>query len=224
MQDLTLIIPTKKEAESLPAFLKEIENYNCKKLIVLEKEDIETKKTLEKFNNIKILEQKNNGYGNALIEGINNVQTDFCCIINADGSMDPKYLEEMRKLCVNKDLVFASRYQKPGGGSDDDDFVTIIGNAVFTFLGNFLFKLKISDILYTYILGKTSSFQKLDLKNYDFRICVEIPIKAKILNMEYFCTPSYERERIGGKKKVNAIKDGLLILSEIVKYFYKGKI
>ena len=224
MQDLTLIIPTKKEVESLPAFLKEIENYNCKKLIVLEKEDIETKKTLEKFNNIKILEQKNNGYGNALIEGINNVQTDFCCIINADGSMDPKYLEEMRKLCVNKDLVFASRYQKPGGGSDDDNFVTIIGNAVFTFLGNFLFKLKISDILYTYILGKTSSFQKLDLKNYDFRICVEIPIRAKILNMEYSCIPSYERERIGGKKKVNAIKDGLLILSEIVKYFYKSKI
>ena len=224
MQDLTLIIPTKKEAESLPTFLKEIESYNCKKLIVLEKEDIETKKILEKFNNIKVLEQKSNGYGNALIEGINNVQTDFCCIINADGSMDPKYLEEMRKLCENKDLIFASRYQKPGGGSDDDNFVTIIGNAVFTFLGNFLFKLKISDILYTYILGRTSSFKKLDLKNYDFRICVEIPIKAKILNMEYSCMPSHERERIGGKKKVNAIKDGLLILSEIVKYFYKGKI
>ena len=224
MQDLTLIIPTKKEAESLPTFLKEIESYNCKKLIVLEKEDIETKKILEKFNNIKILEQKSNGYGNALIEGINNVQTDFCCIINADGSMDPKYLEEMRKSCENKDLIFASRYQKPGGGSDDDNFVTIIGNAFFTFLGNFLFKLKISDILYTYILGRTSSFKKLDLKNYDFRICVEIPIKAKILNMEYSCMPSHERERIGGKKKVNAIKDGLLILSEIVKYFYKSKI
>jgi len=224
MQNLTLIIPTKKEAESLPTFLKEIEKYNCKKLIVLEKEDIETKKILEEFNNINILEQKNNGYGNALIEGINNVQTDFCCIINADGSMDPKYLEEMIKLCENKDLIFASRYQKPGGGSDDDNFVTIIGNAIFTFLGNFLFKLKISDILYTYILGRTSSFKKLDLKNYDFRICVEIPIRAKILNMEYSCMPSYERERIGGKKKVNAIKDGLLILSEIVKYFYKDKI
>ena len=223
MQNLTLIIPTKKEVESLPTFLKEIENYNCKKLIVLEKEDIETKKTLEKFNNIKILEQKNNGYGNALIEGINNVQTDFCCIINADGSMDPKYLEEMRKSCENKDFIFASRYQKPGGGSDDDNFVTIIGNAFFTFLGNFLFKLKISDILYTYILGRTSSFKKLDLKNYDFRICVEIPIKAKFLKMEYSCIPSHERERIGGKKKVNAIKDGLLILSEIVKYFYKSK-
>ena len=39
MNDLTLIIPAKREAESLPIFLKEIENYECKKLIVLQKED-----------------------------------------------------------------------------------------------------------------------------------------------------------------------------------------
>ena len=41
--------------------------------------------------------------------------------------------------------------------------------------------------------------------------------------MNYICTPSFERERIGGKKKVNALKDGLLILSEIVKYFLRLK-
>ena len=39
--------------------------------------------------------------------------------------------------------------------------------------------------------------------------------------MVYKCLPSYERERIGGKKKVNALKDGLLILIEIVKYLFK---
>ena len=223
MNNLTLIIPTKEEVESLPIFLKEIENYNCKKLIVLQKEDIETKKSIDKFKNIKILVQEKDGYGSALIEGINNVDTDYCCIINADGSMDPKYLKDMISLCANKDFIFASRYQKPGGGSDDDDIVTYIGNYFFTLLGNIFFKLKVSDILFTFILGKTSSFKKLNLKNFDFRICVEIPIKAKFLKMEYSCIASHERERIGGKKKVNAIKDGLLILSEIVKYFYKGK-
>ena len=35
--------------------------------------------------------------------------------------MDPKYLSEMLSECQNKDLIFGSRYQKPGGGSDDDD-------------------------------------------------------------------------------------------------------
>ena len=157
MTDLTLIIPSKKEAESLPVFLKEIEKLSYKKLIVLQKEDTETKNAIKHFKNIEILEQTNNGYGNALIEGINNVKTNYCCIINADGSMDPKYLEEMLTTCENKDLVFGSRYIKPGGGSDDDDIITLVGNYFFTFLGNLLYNLRISDILYTYILAKTES-------------------------------------------------------------------
>ena len=223
MNDLTLIIPAKREAESLPIFLKEIENYECKKLIVLQKEDIETKKSIENIKNIEIHEQNNNGYGNALIEGINYVKTEYCCIINADGSMDPKYLNQMREACKDLDFVFGSRYQQPGGGSEDDDFVTSIGNYMFTLSGNILFNLKITDILYTYILGKRSSFKNLNLSNFDFRICVEIPIKAKFNNMNYKCLPSFERERIGGKKKVNALKDGMLILTEIAKYFLRLK-
>ena len=223
MRDLTLIIPAKKEVESLPVFLKEIENYKCKKFVVLQKEDLETKEAINKIKNIKIIEQMNNGFGNALIEGINSVRTKYCCIINADGAMNPKYLDKMKKLCKNKDFVFATRYQKPGGGSDDDDSITFIGNYFFTIASNFLFNLKISDILFTYILGKTSSFKNLKLKNFDFRICVEIPIKAKLQNMKYACLPSYERSRIGGKKKVNVLKDGFLIGTEILKYFLKIK-
>ena len=221
MNNLTLIIPAKKEAESLPTFIQEISKFKCNKMVVLQGNDSETIKAIENFKDINILEQKKNGYGNALIEGINNVKTDYCCIINADGSMDPKYLDEMLKECTHKDFVFGSRYQKPGGGSDDDDLITSLGNFIFTLAGNILFNLKISDILYTFILGKTNSFRELKLYNGDFRICVEIPIKAKLKKMTYVCLPSFERERIGGKKKVNPLKDGLLILSEIVKYFFK---
>ena len=41
--------------------------------------------------------------------------------------------------------------------------------------------------------------------------------------MDFISLPSYERKRIGGKKKVNALKDGLLILIEIVKYIFDKK-
>ena len=175
MKNLTLIIPTKKEVESLPVFLNEIENFKCEKLIVLQEEDIETKNAISSFNSVEILVQKKNGYGNALIEGINNVKTEYCCIINADGSMDPKYLDEMLNRCQNKDLVFGSRYQKPGGGSDDDDIITLVGNYFFTFVGNLLYDLKITDILYTYILAKTSSLKKLKLEKGDQVYVVETP-------------------------------------------------
>ena len=46
-------------------------------------------------------------------------------------------------------------------------------------------------------------------------------LKQKKKNLHYDCIPSFERERIGGKKKVNAIKDGLLILSEMIKLYFK---
>ena len=200
MSELTLLIPANKEAESLPIFLKELEKYNYKKLVVLQSEDKETIESISDFQDVEICVQEKRGYGSALIEGIKKIDTNFFCIINADGSMNPKYLEEMLNLCKNQDLVFGSRYLK-GGGSDDDDFITFIGNKIFSLLGNIFFKLSLSDILYTYILGRTSSAKNLNLQYNDFRICVEIPILAKYQNYKFISTPSMERKRIGGKKK-----------------------
>ena len=221
MKNLTLIIPAKEEAESLPIFLDELKVYDCDILIVASKEDGDFYKSIKETDKIKIIFQEKKGYGNALIEGLNSSKTEYSCIINADGSMNPKYISEMLENCKKKDLVFASRYAKPGGGSDDDTVVTFIGNKIFSFLGNFLFNLNISDILYTYILGKTSAFKKMDLKSEDFRLCVEIPIKAKKMGFEYLCLPNYERSRIAGDKKVNAFKDGFFILIGILSFIGK---
>ncbi len=220
MEKLTLLIPANKESESLPIFLKELDNYDYNIIVILQSEDIETLESIAGFKNIKIHFQKNRGYGNALIEGIEVIDSEYFCIINADGSMDPKYLKEMLMLCESQDFIFASRYLK-GGGSDDDDIITFIGNKCFSFIGNLLFKLNLSDILYTYIIGKTKSVKKLGLSYGDFRICVEIPIKAMFLNNKFSQIPSFERKRIGGQKKVNAFKDGFLILTAIIELFFK---
>ncbi len=219
-EKLTLLIPANKEAESLPIFLKELEKFDFKKIVVLQREDKETIDSISNFKDIRIQVQDRSGYGSAIKEGIEKIETEFFCIINADGSMDPSYLNGMLNLCNDKDFVFASRYLK-GGGSDDDDIVTFIGNKFFSFLGNLLFNLNLSDILYTYILGRTSSAKKLRLKYLDFRICVEIPVIAKSKNFILFSTPSKERKRIGGVKKVNAVKDGFLILMAVISLFIK---
>ena len=41
------------------------------------------------------------------------------------------------------------------------------------------FGLNITDILYTYVIGKTSKAKDLRLDSKDFKFCVELPIKAK---------------------------------------------
>ena len=178
MKNLTLIIPAKNESESLPAVLKEIKDYECKIIIILEASDIKTIEATKNFN-CRIVYQSGKGYGNALIEGMSVVETEYLCIFNADGSFQPIHLNKMLKACKNNlDFVFASRYMNEGG-SDDDTFLTKIGNFIFSGIGNVFFSLKLSDILYTFLLGKTESFKKLGLKSNDFCLCVEMPIKAK---------------------------------------------
>jgi glycosyltransferase involved in cell wall biosynthesis len=221
MKNLTLVIPAKEEAESLPEVLREIENLKCNIIVILHSSDLATINAIKNFD-CEIIYQKNKGYGDALIEGINNVKTEYLCIYNADGSFDPKYLDKMLTLCENQDYVFTSRYLKDGK-SDDDTIVTKIGNFIFSSLGRILFSLKLSDILFTFILGKTKSFQSLNLSCLDFCLCVEIPVKAKRMKALYLDIASHERKRIAGFKKVNEFRDGLKILIYMIKLFVKIK-
>jgi len=95
MNDLTLVIPAKEEADSLPIILKEIEELGlkCRVKVCLCSNDTETINSLKDFPDIEIFRQSGIGYGNALIEGINTVNTKFFCIFNADGSFNPKEIE-----------------------------------------------------------------------------------------------------------------------------------
>jgi glycosyltransferase involved in cell wall biosynthesis len=218
MKKLTLVIPAKDEAECLPRVLDELKNFDCKKIIIIPETDLSTQNSIKNFD-CKIITQKVNGFGEALIQGIKEVETNFLCIFNADGSFDPQYLKNMyNELLNNCDFVFNSRYEN-SGGSDDDTFLTLVGNRIFTFICNLLFGLNISDVLFTYVMGKTLAFKSLDLKRKDFRFCIELPVLAKFKKYKFISKPSYERSRLTGRKKVNELKDGFLILLCILKLF-----
>jgi len=218
MKELTLVIPAKNEAECLPTVLKELKNFNCKKIIIIPKTDLNTQNAVKNFD-CKIITQNADGFGSALIQGIKEVETNFLCIFNADGSFDPKYLKNMfNELSSNYDFVFNSRYEKDGG-SEDDTFLTLIGNKIFTLICNLFFRLDISDVLFTYVMGKTSAFKSLNLKRKDFRFCIELPVLVKFKKYKFISKPSYERSRLSGRKKVNELKDGFLILLCILKMF-----
>jgi glycosyltransferase involved in cell wall biosynthesis len=179
MENLTLIIPAKNEAESLPTVLNELKKFNYKISIVLHSTDTKTIQSI-KNHKVNIIYQKNLGYGDAIIEGINNCDTEYFCIFNADGSFDPSEINNMFISMQTRqlDFIFASRYEA-NSGSEDDTIITLIGNYIFTYIGKIFFKLNISDILYTYLIGKTNRAKKLNLSQKDFSLCVELPIKAK---------------------------------------------
>ena len=221
MEHLTLIIPAKNEKESLPNVLSELKKYNLKIIVVLEKEDLDTINSIKEYD-CKILHQVNKGYGDALMQGLRNVKTNFFCFFNADGSFNPNELKNMYNLAIkrNADFIFGSRYMS-GALSQDDTIITFLGNKIFTFIGKFFFSLQISDILYTFVLGDTQKANNLQLKEKSFSFCVELPILAKKSKHKLISVPSHERARIAGKKKVSEFKDGFLILINMIKIYFK---
>ena len=222
MKNITLIIPAKYEKESLPSVLLELEEFPFNIIVILEPTDHETIDSIKNFD-CTIIHQTNKGYGDALILGIKSVKTEYFCIFNADGSFNPIEISGMYSSLKDKDgdIIFGSRYEK-NATSEDDTIVTKVGNFIFTKLGKILFKLPITDILYTFVLGKTKLTLDLNLQSQDFAFCVELPIKAQRKNYKIFSTPAHERARIAGKKKVNAIRDGLYILKKMIFMFLKN--
>lgn len=219
--DVTLIIPVKQESISLPIVLKKLEKYNFEILVILDPTDIETIESI-KYLKHKLIFQEQKGYGDAVICGINSSQTKYSCIFNADGSFEEDDVIKMKNRIIesNLDFIFASRYSG-GGGSSDDTILTYIGNKIFSLIGKIFFNLKVDDILYTHVFGLTDKFKSLKLTNLDFRLCAELPLKVKSLNMNYSNLGSYEKSRIAGTKKVNEFKDGFLILLFLIKNFFK---
>ena len=222
MKNITLIIPAKYEKESLPSVLLELKKFPFNIMVILEPADHETIDSIKNFD-CTIIHQTNKGYGDALILGIKSVKTEYFCIFNADGSFNPIEISGMYSSLKDKeaDIIFGSRYEK-NATSEDDTLVTKVGNFIFTKLGKILFKLPITDILYTFVLGKTKMTLDLNLQSQDFAFCVELPIKAQKKNYKIFSTPAHERARMAGKKKVNAIRDGLYILKKMIFMFLKN--
>ena len=154
MEHLTLIIPAKYEKESLPSVLSELKKYNLKIIVVLEKEDLDTINSIKEYD-CKILYQINKGYGEALLQGIRNVKTNFFCFFNADGSFNPNELKNMYNLVIkrNADFIFGSRYMS-GALSQDDTIITLIDfKSKYLIYGQnkFIYTLYIYNIAYYFI-------------------------------------------------------------------------
>ena len=219
--NLTLVVPAKEDTDCLLHVLKELEDFDIEKIIIIPEND---KLSVDwKFDKMKIINQSGKGYGNALIDGIKEVKTDFFCIFNADGSFQPMELEGMLNLTKKFDFVFGSRYLK-NAKSDDDTIITYLGNFIFSMLGRIFFNIKLSDILYTFVLCNTEKTKVLNLASNDFGFCIELPIKINRKKFTYIDVASHERKRISGEKNVNEFIDGFKILFKMIKFFFNNKI
>ena len=223
MAKVSIIIPTLNEEDSLNILLNELSKFSeyINEIIVVDgQSDDDTIKIAKKFNCKTIIQQKKLGYGDAIIKGINESNSDYSLILDGDGSKNPIYIKDLTEKIINSDsdFVFAERYGQ-GAGSLDDTILTHIGNRIFTLIGKIFFGLKLNDILHTFFICKNNKFKQINFKFNDFGFCVELPIKVNKYKFKYTSIPTIERKRISGQIKVRSFVDGYKILFSMLKLF-----
>ena len=211
LEDVSLIIATYNEEESLPFVLNEIKDYNFGEIIVVDGNSTDHTELVAKEYGAIFIKQNDKGWGSAVMQGFSKSKSKFITYMDGDGSYNPTAILEMKSLIENYDVIFSSRY-KGGAKSPDDTFIRAVGNKLFTLLVQVLFKCKISDALFFYPLFRKEILEKINLSSQDFTLCLELPAVVHANDFKYKEILSLERERYAGVTKVNAFFDGFKIL------------
>ena len=220
--NIEILIPTLNEEGNIEKVIDELKIEGYKNITLLDANSTDQTAKIAKNKGCRVILDNVgiSGFGGSVINGLNNLQHEYFCIFDGDNSFNPKAISEMlNKISDGADFVFGTRYLD-GNKSDDDTFITKLGNFFFTKLVRFLFKINTTDLLFLYVVGKRENVSKLNLKQQDFRFCTEFLIKCyKDFNCkEVF---SKERKRHSGVSKVNKIFDGMKFLINIGAMYFK---
>jgi glycosyltransferase involved in cell wall biosynthesis len=221
---VTVVVPTRNEAENLPHVLPRIPSW-VDEIILVDGHSTDNTVAVarELIPNIQVIMQTGKGKGNALRAGFAAATGDIIVMIDADGSTDP---EEMgmfvRYLRAGADFVKGSRFLQ-GAGTSDMTGLRMWGNKGLTMMVNLLFGGRYSDLCYGYNAFWRDVLPVLQLDVDGFEIETLMNIRALRAHLNVIEVHSFEADRIHGTSNLRTFPDGWRVLKTIMRERLRGQ-
>jgi|SRR3989344_16135 len=216
---ISIVLPCKNEEWGLGLCINKIKEIlkNKEHEIIVSDSSSDSSEIIARKLGARVVKHKE-GYGNALITGMNSASGDYIIFADCDCSYDfyeiPLFL---RKFEEGYDIIIGSRMKGKIEWGAMPFSHRYIGNPFFTFLINFKFKSNFSDTHSGFRGVTKEAYNKLSLNCKGMEFASEMLIKAKNKNLKITEVPIRYSVRVG-KKKLRMIKDGFRHLSYILKY------
>ena len=236
---LSIVVPARDEEGCIAATVEhlhlelELQNVPHEILVV---DDGSTDKTWDILNETKkkvstlrpLKNKGENGFGRAIILGLNKMKGDAVVIMMADQSDDVRDVVRYWEL-LNEgwDCVFGSRFSK-GGGVIDYPWLKLRVNRLANFFIRVLFKIKLNDTTNAFkAYRKTVIDGCQPFLSPHFNLTVEIPLKAVVRGFSWTVMPITWTNRRTGKAKLKIKEMGsryffICAYVWLEKYFSRG--
>jgi dolichol-phosphate mannosyltransferase len=211
---ISILIPIKNEPY-IQTLVNRINKILKKKheIIIIDKSSV-----APKINGAKIIRQKSDGLGNAILEGLKETKGDVIITMDGDGSHGTEDLNKMLSKIPEYDIVIGSKLVK--GGRTEDDFSRKIVTNVFDLTARIILGLKVNDPMTGFMAVKRSVLEDIKLRPKGFKIVLEILYKSKVTKAKVAEVPITFHKRKGGESKVGfnikGIKEVFRILRLII--------
>jgi hypothetical protein len=216
LPSVSLVIPTLNEEANIGWVLQRVPAC-VEEVIVVDggskDRTVEVARTLRP--DVVIVTELRRGKGVALRTGFAKATREVIVMIDADGSMDPAEIESY-VLAVDQgyDLVKGSRAT---GGSTDLTPARLLGNFCLRGLVNLLYSADFTELCYGFMALRRTSVPTMELVADGFEIETEIVVNSLRRGMRIAEIPSHEAERLNGVSHLHPVRDGLRVLSTIVR-------
>ena len=239
LNKLSVIIPSRNEAENLPKCISEI----CEELIkhsikheILVIDDGSTDNTTEIINDltndfesvIYIKNKNDNGFGRAVRLGLEKFSGDAVAIMMADRSDSPRDLVKYwYVLNSGAECAFGSRFIQGSQIYDYPKFKLFMNRIVNTII-KYAFNIKCNDVTNAFKMYKREVIEGCKpFISPHFNLTVEIPLKAVIRGYSWEVVPISWKNRTKGVAKLKLREMGsryffIIAYLWLEKYFSRG--
>jgi glycosyltransferase involved in cell wall biosynthesis len=215
----TLLLPTLNEIEAVRVVIPKIKREWIDEILVVDGGSTDGTVEFMREQGLTVLTQARGGYGRAMGYGLAQAKGDIIVEFTPDGNSIPEDIPRIIvKVNEGYDLVIGSRYLK-GARSDDDDWLTALGNRLFTAAVNLLFRARYTDVLVGFRAYRRKPALDLNLDASGLSWPCQSSIRFARAGLRVAEIPANEPNRIGGERKMRPFKTGWEIVKLIARDF-----